>query len=76
MNIRNGKLVVMVIDVDNLYNIRLAEDKNRAILAVDPEAENLELLRLKKLHIETRMKDVFFEKSLLFRELSNELMFL
>jgi len=66
----------MIIDVDDFYDIRFAKDKDRAILAINPKAEDFELLRLKKLDIETWVKDVLFEKLFLFREFLNELMLL
>ena len=66
----------MIINVDNFYNVHLAKDKDYTILAIDPEAENLEPFRFKKFDIETRMKDIFFEKLLLLRKFLNELMLL
>ena len=72
----NRKSIVMIIDVDDFYDIRFAKDKDRAILAINPKAEDFELLRLKKLDIETWVKDVLFEKLFLFREFLNELMLL
>ena len=63
----------MIVYVDDLYDVSLMKDEGCAILAVDPEAEKLERFRLKKFNIEARMKDVFFQKLLLFRKLLNEL---